>query len=128
VWFTPDLVVTYRPRSNLRALAGQFYRTGRWRREVVSRYPDTANLRYLTAPVVTTAVGVGALAGLVGTLGGSRWLALGWLAPACYAAGVVVAGMAEGRGLPWRVRVWLPAVLATMHLTWGAGFLSGRLR
>jgi succinoglycan biosynthesis protein ExoA len=125
VWFSPDLVVTYRPRSSLRTLTRQFFRTGQWRREVVRRYPDTANLRYLTAPVVTTAVGVGALAGLVGTLGGPRWLALGWLAPACYAAGVVVAGLVEGRGLPWRVRVWLPAVLATMHLTWGAGFLIG---
>jgi glycosyltransferase involved in cell wall biosynthesis len=128
VWFTPDLVVTYRPRSSLRALAGQFFRTGQWRREVVRRYPDTANLRYLTAPVVTTAVGVGALAGLVGTLGGPRWLALGSIAPAGYAAGVVMAGLVEGRGLPWRVRAWLPAVLATMHLTWGAGFLYGRLR
>jgi hypothetical protein len=125
VWFTPDLVVTYRPRSSLRALARQFYRSGRWRREVVSRYPDTANLRYLAAPVVTTAVGVGAVAGLVGAVGGPDWLALGWLAPACYAVGVVVGGLAEGRGLPWRARVWLPAVLASMHLSWGAGFIVG---
>ncbi|MGH9193061.1 MAG: glycosyltransferase family 2 protein, partial [Acidimicrobiales bacterium] len=115
VWFTPDLVVTYRPRSSLRALAGQFYRTGRWRREVVRQYPETANLRYLAAPVVTAAIGLGALTGLVGTLGGPRWLALGWLAPAGYALGVVVAGLVEGRDLPWRVRARLPVVLATMH-------------
>jgi succinoglycan biosynthesis protein ExoA len=125
VWFSPDLVVTYRPRSSLRALAGQFFRTGQWRREVVRRYPDTANLRYLAAPAVTAAIGVGAIAGLVGTLAGPRWLALGWLAPAGYAVGVVAAGLVEGRGLPWRARVWLPAVLATMHLSWGAGFLIG---
>jgi hypothetical protein len=125
VWFTPDLVVTYRPRSSLRALAGQFFRTGQWRREVVRRYTDTATFRYLAAPVVTAAVVVGALAGLVSTLGGPRWLALGWLAPAGYLAGVFVAGLVEGRGLPWRVRAWLPAVLATMHLTWGAGFIVG---
>jgi hypothetical protein len=75
--------------------------------------------------VVTAAVGVGAFAGLVGTLGGPRWLALGWLAAAGYAVGVVVAGLVDGRGLPWRVRTWLPAVLATMHLSWGAGFIVG---
>jgi hypothetical protein len=125
VWFSPDLEVTYLPRSSLRALAGQFFRTGQWRREVVRRYPDTANLRYLAAPAVTAAIGVGAIAGLVGTLAGPRWLALGWLAPAGYAVGVVAAGLVEGRGLPWRARVWLPAVLATMHLSWGAGFLIG---
>jgi len=39
--------------------------------------------------------------------------------------GVVVAGLVDGRGLPWRVRTWLPAVLATMHLSWGAGFIVG---
>jgi glycosyltransferase involved in cell wall biosynthesis len=128
VWFSPDLVVTYRPRSSLRALAGQFFRTGQWRREVVRRYPDTANLRYLAAPAVTAAIGVGAIAGLVGMLAGPRWLALGWLAPAGYAVGVVAAGLVEGRGLPWRARVWLPAVLATMHLGWGAGFVLGSRR
>jgi hypothetical protein len=106
-------------------LAGQFFRTGRWRREVVRRYPETASLRYLAAPVVTTAVGLGALAGLVGTLGGPRSLALGWLAPAGYAVGVVVAGLVEGRGLPLRARAWLPAVLAAMHVSWGTGFLVG---
>jgi len=125
VWFTPDLVVAYRPRDNLRALAGQFFRTGQWRREVIRRHPETANLRYLAAPAVSSAVGVGALAGLVGTLGRPRWLALGWLAPAGYAVGVVVAGLVEGRELPWRVRTWLPAVMATMHLSWGAGFIVG---
>jgi glycosyltransferase involved in cell wall biosynthesis len=37
------------PRSSVRALAGQFFRTGQWRREVVRRHPHTANLRYLAA-------------------------------------------------------------------------------
>jgi glycosyltransferase involved in cell wall biosynthesis len=128
VWFTPDLVVTYRPRSNLRALAGQFFRTGQWRREVIRRHPGTATVRYLAAPAVTASVGVGAIAGLVAAAGGPRWLALGWLAPAGYAAGAVIGGVVEGAGLPWRVRAWLPPVLATMHLSWGTGFLTPRRR
>jgi succinoglycan biosynthesis protein ExoA len=128
VWFTPDLVVTYRPRSSLRNLAGQFFRTGQWRREVIRRYPGTASPRYLAAPVVTAAVGAGAVAGLLGVLGGPRWLAFGWLAPAGYAVGAVVAGATEGRDLPLRARAWLPPVLATMHLSWGAGFIAGTAR
>ncbi len=120
--------MTYRPRSNLSALAGQFFRTGQWRREVMRRHPGTASPRYLAAPAVTASVGAGTVAGLIGVLGGPRWLTLGWLVPAGYAAGEAVAGVVEGRDLPWRARAWLPAVLATMHLSWGAGFLTPRAR
>jgi succinoglycan biosynthesis protein ExoA len=127
VWFTPELVVTYRPRSSLRALAGQFFRTGQWRREVIRRHPGTASVRYLAAPVVTASVGAGVLAGVLGALGGPRWLALGWLAPGGYAVGALVAGVTEGADLPPRARAWLPAVLATMHLSWGTGFMIGPL-
>lgn len=125
VWFTPELTVSYRPRPDLRSLARQFLKTGQWRREVVRRYPDTAGMRYLAAPVVTVAVVAGTAAGVAGLAGGPGWLALGWLAPAGYAAGVVVAGLAIGGGLPARARAWLPPVLATMHLTWGSGFVVG---
>jgi succinoglycan biosynthesis protein ExoA len=116
--------VTYRPRSSLPALAGQFFRTGQWRREVIRRHPGTTNMRYLAAPVVSASVGLGTLAGLLGTLAGPRWLVLGWVAPAGYATGAIVAGIMEGSALPLRARAWLPPVLATMHLSWGAGFLT----
>ena len=125
VWFTPELSVRYRPRPDLRSLARQFLKTGQWRREVVRRYPETASPRYLAPPVVTAGVTAGALAGVAAAAGAPAWLAIGWLAPAGYAAGVLVAGVAGGRGLPPRARAWLPPVLATMHLTWGAGFIIG---
>ena len=125
VWFSPDLVVTYRPRASLRALAGQFFRSGQWRREVVRRYPETASLRYLAAPMATAAVASGALTGFAALAGAPAWLALGWLAPAVYGVGVLLVGLVEGRSLPVRARAWLPAILATMHLTWGAGFIVG---
>ncbi|MGH8774615.1 MAG: glycosyltransferase family 2 protein [Jiangellaceae bacterium] len=128
VWFTPDLVVTYRPRSTLRALATQFFRTGQWRREVIRRHPDTAGMRYLAAPAATVAIAGGAVAGVGAAAGGPAWLAIGWLAPAGYAAGIVVASLAAGRGLSPRARAWLPAVLAAMHLSWGTGFIVGSRR
>jgi succinoglycan biosynthesis protein ExoA len=125
VWFTPDLVVTYRPRHSLPALARQFFRTGQGRREIIRRHPGTASLRYLAAPAATAAIAAGTAAGLVAATGGPGWMALGWLAPAGYAVGVVIAGLVEGRGLPLRARAWLPVVLATMHTTWGIGFIVG---
>lgn len=125
VWFVPDLAVTYRPRSTLRALARQFYRTGQWRREVVRLYPDTASARYLAAPVTTVAVIGGALAGVIAVIGGPDWLTVGWLAPAGYLLGVMTASGVISSGMVWRARAWLPVVLSTMHLSWGVGFLRG---
>lgn len=117
VWFTPELTVTYRPRATLRDLARQFYTTGQWRRQVVRQHPETVSARYLTPPTALVLVAGGALGGLV-------WRPL-WVLPLGYAAAVTAGGAwiarREGAGVVAR----MPAVLATMHLTWGAGFLRG---
>lgn len=129
IWFSPSLAVTYRPRRDLKALATQFHGSGRWRRQIIAAYPDTASFRYLAAPVVTLAIGVGVLLGLVGLVGGLAgvgalgWLTLGLAVPVVYALGVVAVSIGEGRGLGLRARLWLPVVIATMHLAWGSGFL-----
>lgn len=125
VWFDPSLWVSYRPRPSLGAVARQFFRTGQWRREVMRRYSETANVRYLAAPVLTILLAVGVVAGLVGAFGGPSMLTLGWLIPAGYALGVIGVSVVLARELTSRARVWLAAVLATMHVTWGTGFLVG---
>jgi glycosyltransferase involved in cell wall biosynthesis len=123
VWFTPRLRVTYRPRPTAKALARQYFEYGRWRREVARRYPETLSARYLAAPVAVLGVGVGTAAGIA-SLVGPRWLALGWLAPAGYAALVVGGSVVVGRGLEPAAWIRLPVVLATMHGSWGVGFLT----
>ena len=125
VWFSPELRVTYRPRSSLRALVRQMYETGKWRREVVRRHPETASVRYLAPPVVAATIAAGTLAGVLGLLTGVDGLKAGWAAPLGYAGGVLAASALEGRGLSWRARAWLPVVLGTVHLSWGTGFLFG---
>jgi succinoglycan biosynthesis protein ExoA len=126
VWFSPELAVTYRPRSSWPELVRQFFHTGRWRREVIRHYPDTVSARYLAPPTATAAVLLGAALGVIGTVGGLSLLALGFLAPLSYLIGVLGAAVWEGRTLSWAARAWLPAVLTTVHLSWGAGFLFGR--
>jgi succinoglycan biosynthesis protein ExoA len=122
VWFTPRMPVTYRPRPSLRALSRQYFDYGRWRREVVRRHPDTVNARYLAAPVAVIGIVAGTAAGLA-SIGGPAWLAVGWLAPVGYAALVTVGGLWISRAEPVGVRLRVPAVLATMHGSWGLGFL-----
>lgn len=120
VWFTPDLKVTYRPRGSFRTLARQYKQYGQWRRVVARQHRGSINARYLAPPAAVTAIGVGAVGGLV-------WRPL-WLIPAGYAGAVVVGGLAISAGSRAGVRLRVPAVLATMHLAWGFGFLTSRIR
>jgi succinoglycan biosynthesis protein ExoA len=125
VWFDPGLGVDYRPRGSVRALARQFHITGRWRREVVRRHRETANLRYLAPPAAVVGCAAGTVAAAVGAAVGPRWLLAGAVLPVGYLGLVSAGSLVVGRGMPTRARAWLPVVLATMHLTWGAGFLRG---
>lgn len=125
VWFTPAMRVTYRPRSTLRALAKQFYETGKWRREVARRHPDTLNARYLAPPLAVLGVVGGVAVGAHGSYHRVAWMRPGWLAPLGYLAFLVAGAATLRRDMPWAVRARLPLVFATMHLCWGLGFLVG---
>ncbi|HLI35835.1 MAG TPA: glycosyltransferase family 2 protein [Streptosporangiaceae bacterium] len=134
VWFTPALRVTYRPRSSVRALAAQYFHYGRWRRVVARQHAGTISLRYLAPPATLAAVTAGLLAGLAGVAGiaaGSPpplpWLAAALAVPAAYLAGITGVAVAA-RGVAPGVRARLPLVLATMHMCWGAGFLTSPRR
>ncbi|MGZ4596941.1 MAG: glycosyltransferase family 2 protein [Actinomycetes bacterium] len=116
VWFTPRLRVSYRPRSSVAALAKQYAGYGRWRRVVMRQHRETVNLRYLAPPAAVLAVAAGTAAAALG----HRW---GLLAPLGYVAGVTAGSVAVGRDLPPKAQMWLPVVFATMHGSWGVGFL-----
>jgi succinoglycan biosynthesis protein ExoA len=135
IWFAPDLKVSYRPRATLRALAKQQFRYGRWRRVVFRRYPETVNLRYLAPPVATALNTAGCALGILGleslmqrSPAALHWGLLGFAIPAVYAAGVTGVALIFARDQPASVRVRLPLVLAAMHMSWGAGFLTSPRR
>ena len=60
--------------------------TGRWRREVMRRHPETASPRYLAPPVAVVGLLAGSLAGGLGMLTRSRLLKIGFAAPVGYLA------------------------------------------
>jgi glycosyltransferase involved in cell wall biosynthesis len=129
IWFTPAMLVTYRPRTTVGALARQYFDYGRWRREVVRRHPDTLSLRYLAAPVAVAGIAIGILAFLLGLIIGQSWLILlGLIPPVGYVLANLVASIVSAFGAPrpaLRSALWLPLVFGTMHLSWGTGFLRG---
>jgi succinoglycan biosynthesis protein ExoA len=125
IWFTPELRVSYRPRGSLGRLARQYHEYGRWRREVARRHPETVSLRYLAPPLALIAVVGGTAIGIAGAVTGSRGLLLGFMLPAGYLAADLVASARAARGMPASSARWLPAVFATKHRAWGAGYLRG---
>jgi succinoglycan biosynthesis protein ExoA len=124
IWFTPALRVTYRPRASVRALASQYWHYGRWRRVVMREHPETASFRYLAPPGAAVLVTLGCLLGIAGLATGITALLLGFAIPVIYLAGVTAAAALLSRGLPAGIRVRIPLVIATMHMSWGAGFLT----
>ena len=118
VWFDPQLRVRYRPRPTLRLLARQYRDYGRWRRVVAREHKGSINARYLAPPTAL-------VANTIGLVGGFFWAPL-WLVPATYLTAITAGGVAIGRHEGVAVAVRVPAVLATMHCSWGYGFLSSR--
>jgi succinoglycan biosynthesis protein ExoA len=132
VWFTPELVVTYRPRPSLRTLARQFVATGLWRGELSRRFPKASTLRYLVPPAMVVGVALGVLAGLVGIVGAltgtaAVWALLGLVVPGLYVVFVVLAALLAARGDGLRTRLWFLVVLPSIHFGWGLGFVAGFL-
>lgn len=117
IWFSPELLVSYRPRPTVRALATQYRNYGRWRRVVARHHAGSINPRYLAPPTALAAIVAGTAVGVALT----PW---GLLVPAGYLAGITLGSLPAGRGLPAAVRARIPAALATMHMSWGWGFLT----
>ncbi|MBF4589908.1 glycosyltransferase family 2 protein [Curtobacterium sp. VKM Ac-1395] len=132
VWFTPELVVTYRPRPSLKRLIRQFVATGLWRGELARRFPAGNGLRYFVPPVMVAGLGLGLVAGIVGIVGaalgsGAAWALLGFVVPAVYLVFVVVGALAVSRRSDAATRAWLLVVLPCIHIGWGVGFIVGFL-
>ena len=116
VWFTPRMRVTYRPRGDLRGLAKQYFRTGQWRRAVVRQHTETISARYLAPPAALLGVVGGFAAGVAG-------FTPAFVLPGGYTVLIVVGSLFTGRGRNLATRVRLPVAYATMHASWGLGFL-----
>ncbi|MFI7642995.1 glycosyltransferase family 2 protein [Nonomuraea sp. NPDC049400] len=116
VWFQPRMRVSYRPRPNAKALAKQYFHYGRWRRVVSRTHEGTINLRYLAPPAAVLAM----LLGLVV----APFFPWSLIVPGGYVAAIAAGSVLTGGGLPAGALLRLPVVYATMHCSWGWGFLT----
>ena len=115
----PELAARYTPRDSLLALARQYRRYGTYRAKTALRHPWTVRPPHLLSPaLVLAAASAAAFHGRAGRVARG---ALG-----AYLAGVLLQSARTTRNL--RDTVGLVAVFATMHASWGAGFLLGLAR
>jgi succinoglycan biosynthesis protein ExoA len=112
---------SYLPRDDLRALWRQYWRYGYYRAKTASRHPGSLRTSHLLPPALVLAAlaGLGAPRGLRGPARAGIGL---------YAGAVGVESVRAARRAPARVAAGLPAVFATLHASWGLGFLLGLAR
>ena len=131
VWLDPQLKVSYWPRSTLLKLHRQFLATGVWRGELVRRLGGGNPLRFFAPPVLLASIVLSLILlplQLTGVIHGwPVFLVFAvYLGPVAYLGLLIVAAVTTPGSLADRLR--LMVVLATMHLSWGAGFVRGLIR
>jgi hypothetical protein len=119
VWFDPSLLVTYRPRPNLRALAKQYFEYGTWRRVVTRSHKGSVNYRYLAPPVAV-------VLNLISLVLGATLNSIFLVPILCYLLLILLGSLRIGKSA--LEKLFLPPILITMHMVWGAGFLTSPKR
>lgn len=117
----PEMAAHYLPRDDLRALARQYRRHGYYRAKTSRRHPASLRATHLLPPAV--------LATAVATVLTPRPLrSIARVGLALYAGALALTGIGAARHAPARTAAGVPVVLATMHASWGAGFVAGWAR
>jgi glycosyltransferase involved in cell wall biosynthesis len=120
IWLDPRIRSTYFARADLGSLSRQYWRYGYWKWRMLRRYPQTLRWRQGLPPLFV----LGMLVLLVAAL---FWTPARWLFAAA-TAGYLLALMAGSipaarRHHDPRLVVAVPLAIATMHFSWGLGFL-----
>ncbi|MBI1814298.1 MAG: glycosyltransferase family 2 protein [Deltaproteobacteria bacterium] len=120
---SPRMRSTYQNRQSLKALAKQYVQYGVWKVRVLQKHPRQMSWRHFVPPTFVLALALAAV--FAPWVRGAALLAL--LTAGLYGAAVsvVAARLARAAG-GW---LWLPlvAAFATLHVSWGGGFVAGLL-
>ena len=120
IWLDPAIRTIYFARSNLRALAVQYFRYGFWKLKMLRRYPGTLRWRQALPPVFVASLLIGFGLAIIGRF--FVWLLLFELL-AYFLILVSVSSQIAFKRKEYFLMIGLPLAIAVMHLTWGGGFL-----
>jgi succinoglycan biosynthesis protein ExoA len=117
IYLDTDIRLAYRPRATAGQLMRQYFAYGHGRSRTVRRHPGSARARQLALPAHVIILATVLLFG--------AWEPVLLLWPALYCAVLLLASIS----IAWNKRSLCGLLAGTaagiMHLSWGAGFLSG---
>jgi succinoglycan biosynthesis protein ExoA len=120
----PAIQSSYYNRSTLRSLARQYTSYGFWKVRVMQRLPRQMQPRQFIPATFVLALLVAALWSIFSTAG---LVALGLIAGS-YIVANLIASLVEALRHGLRYLPALPVVFATLHLSYGSGFIAGMPR
>ena len=121
IYFTPQIKSRYYNRSSLSSFCRQYFRYGFWKVRVFQRHPTMMKFRHFI-PFFFVLGLVGS--GLLG-LFFFPFTVLFWLILSSYLTVSLLFSANISRKKGWRYILGLPVVFATLHLSYGTGFLLG---
>jgi succinoglycan biosynthesis protein ExoA len=121
ILLAPDVRAVYHSRSSLRSLWSQYFQYGYWKVRVMQKHPGQMRPRQFVPPLFVSALAIGGLAALVSGWGVVLLAAV--LVP--YALLNIAASFVCAARNTWGALPFLPLTFAVLHLSYGAGFLTG---
>ena len=124
VLLSPSVRSRYHARTSWTRLWRQYFQYGLWKVRVLQKHPRQMSARQFAPPFFVAALLAG---GILWALRSDWWWPLALIAGS-YAAANLVATVAVSLGRGLRFLPLLPVVYATLHLSYGLGFLVGLLK
>jgi succinoglycan biosynthesis protein ExoA len=119
IWLDPAIRSIYYARSTLGELTNQYWRYGFWKYRMLRRYPKTIRWRQGLPPLFVLSLLIGMVLSWIPLFG---WLLL--IEIVLYAIALFFAGARSAlKFKKIHLLFGLPLAIASMHLSWGGGFL-----
>jgi glycosyltransferase involved in cell wall biosynthesis len=119
-----DVRARYYSRGSLGSLFRQYFQYGLWKVRVLQKHPGQMKLRQFIPPIFAASLLVGGVAAPV-----AAWARVGLLGIIfAYAVADIAFSVLTARSGPFPEVILLPVVFATLHVSYGIGFLAGLVR
>jgi succinoglycan biosynthesis protein ExoA len=124
ILLSPDVKSRYYSRSTIRSVWRQYYQYGYYKVRVMQKHPRQMHPRQFAPPVLVASLLGGAMLAPFSRVVRGLWLSV----VALYAVVNLAASFQVASRKGTRFMRWQPVVFATLHFSYGLGFLVGLVK